>query len=188
LPAQSEKITRARADIEAAIRAFTDADWARLHMAAKSFVFGTGWDFGDLVQEAQLRTLLGTRNCPVDVDVMKHLIDTMSSIADAERKKALNRTPHIPILQVAEHEAMDPPSLDWSAEDQLIYAAVIDELLGQFPDDVVAREMVESIIAGFETEEIKQLTGLQGTAYNSKRTLVRRRLLKFSKRREDDRP
>ena len=76
MPAETEKIFRPRADIEAAVRGFTAADWARLHKVGKLYAYGTGWDFEDLLQEAQLRTLRGTRNCPTDVEVMKHLIDT----------------------------------------------------------------------------------------------------------------
>jgi hypothetical protein len=52
-----------------------------------------------------------------------------------------------------------------------------------FDDDPVARELVEGILARFDTEQLKELTGLQGTAYNTKRTLVRRRLLKLSPKR-----
>jgi RNA polymerase sigma-70 factor (ECF subfamily) len=168
LPVDDEKTPRTRDDVEAAIRAFSIADWSRLHKVAKAFSFKTGWGFEDLLQEAIMRTLQGTRNCPSDVDVMKHLIDTMSSIADGEREKAHNQLPHVPTAQPGIEDAEDPASPEWSAEDNLAY------------DDPVARELVEGILARFDTEQLKELTGLQGTAYNTKRTLVRRRLLKLS--------
>jgi hypothetical protein len=185
LPAGTEITHRQRADVEAAIRGFTDADWARLHKIGKIFAKGTDWDFEDLLQEAQLRTLRGTRNCPMEVDVMKHLIDTMSSIADGERDKAPNKLPHVSVIAGASLEAVDPPSPDWSAEENLLFKAGREELLALFDDDEKAREMVDGIIAGFDTDELKQLTGLQGTSYDSKRTLVRRRLLRhFSRKTE----
>jgi RNA polymerase sigma-70 factor (ECF subfamily) len=147
---------------------------------ARSFCFKTGWGFEDLLQEAIVRTLQGTRNCPSDVDVMKHLVDTMSSIADGEREKAHNQVPHMPTTQPGVMDAAEPASAEWSAEENLVYEGGRAEILAIFDDDPVARELVEGILARFDTEQLKELTGLQGTAYNTKRTLVRRRLLKLS--------
>jgi hypothetical protein len=180
LPVDDAKTSRTRDDVEAAVRAFSIADWSRLHKVAKAFSFKTGWGFEDLLQEAIMRTLQGTRNCPSDVDVMKHLVDTMSSIADGERDKAHNQVPHVPIAQPGIEDAEDPASPEWSAEDTLAYESGRAEILAMFDDDPVARELVEGILARFDTEQLKELTGLQGTAYNTKRTLVRRRLLKLS--------
>jgi len=59
LPAEIEKKFRPRAEIEATIRGFTAADWARLHSVGRIFASGTDWDFEELIQEAQLRTLRG---------------------------------------------------------------------------------------------------------------------------------
>jgi hypothetical protein len=180
LPVDDEKAARTRDQVEAAIRGFSVADWARLHQLAKSFCFKTGWGFDDLLQEAIMRTLQGTRNCPSDVDVMKHLIDTMSSIADGEREKAHNQVPHMPTAQPGVMDAAEPASPEWSAEEKLVYEGGRAEILAIFDDDPVARELVEGILAHFDTEQLKELTGLQGTAYNTKRTLVRRRLIKLS--------
>jgi hypothetical protein len=180
LPVDDEKTSRPRDDVETALRAFSIADRARLHNVAKAFSFNTGWGFDDLLQEAIMRTLQGTRNCPSDVDVLKHLVDTMSSIADGEREKAHNQLPHVPTAQPGVEDAEDPASPDWSAEDNLAYEGGRAEILAMFDDDPIARDMVEGILARFDTEQLKELTGLEGTAYNTKRTLVRRRLLKLS--------
>jgi hypothetical protein len=174
------KTPRTRDEIEAAIRSFSVADWARLRKLGKAFEYDTGWEREDLVQEAILRTLQGTRNCPNDIDVMKHLIETMSSIADGEREKAHNQALHLPTAQPGLQGAVDPTSAEWSAEEKLLYEGEVAEILANFDDDPVARELVEGILAGFDTEQLKELTGLEGTPYNSKRTLVRRRLLKLS--------
>ena len=180
MPVDDEKTTRTREDVETTIRAFSVREWGRLHKLANAFSFKTGWEFEDLLQEAILRTLQGTRNCPPDVDVTKHLIDTMSSIADGEREKAHNQAPHLPTVQPGVEHAADPASPAWSAEEKLVYEGGRAEILTMFDDDPVARELVEGILARFDTEQLKELTGLQGTAYNTKRTLVRRRLLKLS--------
>jgi hypothetical protein len=183
LPGHDAKTIRTRVEFEAAIGCFSDADWARLDSLARSFAFSTGWDPDDLLQEAIVRTLQGTRNCPTSVGVMKHLADTMSSIADTERSKGRNQHSHVPIVQPGLILAEDPPSPTWSAEDTLVYQGERAELLALFDDDPIAREMVEGILADFDTDQLKDLTGLQGNAYDSKRTLIRRRLQKFDAKR-----
>jgi hypothetical protein len=190
VPIDGKKAVRTREEVEANIRAFSAADWARLHKLANSFKFDTKWDLEDLLQEAIVRTLQGTRNCPIDVTVIKHLIETMSSIADGEREKAHNQTPHVPISPASidttvepTGQRADPPSLDWSAEERLVYESGKTEILTMFNDDSVARELVDGVLAGFDTEQLQELTGLRGTAYNTKRTLIRRRLLKLSPKR-----
>lgn len=178
--AEEGKKTLTRDDVEAAIRAFTIAEWTRLRSVAKAFSFMTGWDPEDLLQEAMLRTLRGTRNCPDDVDVVKHLIGTMESVSDGEREKTHNQVPHVPMAQPGVEGGEDPASQEWSAEEVLLYEGGREEVLAMFDDDLVAREMVEGILAGFDKAQLKDLTGLDGTAYDSKRTLIRRRLQKFS--------
>jgi RNA polymerase sigma-70 factor (ECF subfamily) len=179
---KDEKTCRTRDDVEASIRTFSVADWSRLHKVARAFAFNSGWTFEDLLQEAILRTLQGTRNCPGDVDVMKHLIESMSSISDGEREKSRRQATHLLIAQPGFEDAEDPPSPEWSAEDNLVYEGGKAEILAMFDDDPVARDLVEGILARFDTNQLKELTGLEGTAYNTKRTLVRRRLQKFSPR------
>jgi hypothetical protein len=183
LPGYEGKAIRTRQEFEAAIGRFSDGDWARLDGLARSFAFCTGWESDDLLQEAIVRTLQGTRNCPTSVDVIKHLADTMSSIADTERSKGPNKHPHVPIVQRGLDLGEDPSSPNLSPEDTLVYRGEHAELLKLFDDDPIAKEMVEGILAGFDTDELKKLTGLQGTAYDSKRTLIRRRLQKFDAKR-----
>ncbi|MDB5620420.1 hypothetical protein [Tardiphaga sp.] len=176
---RDNKAARPREEIEGTIRAFTAADWSRIHSVALSFMYGTGWDPDDLSQEAILRTLQGKRNCPTDVDLMKHLIDTMSSIADGERKKPRSSIVHLPTMQPDIEDAVDPASPDWNAEEKHFYQAQRSEILAIFDDDQTARDLVEGLLEGFDTDQLKELTGLDGTGYASKRTLIRRRLVKL---------
>jgi hypothetical protein len=86
----------------------------------------------------------------------------------------------VPTTQPGVEDAADPTSPEWSAEEKIVYEGGKAEILAMFDDDPVARELVEGILARFNTEQLRELTGLQGRAYNTKRTLVRRRLLKLS--------
>ena len=179
LQRQDQKAVRSRQEVEAAICGLSTTEWARIDSVARSFSFGTGWESDDLSQEAVFRTLRGTRNCPVEVDVVKHLIDTMSSIADGEREKAHNQLVHLPTVQAGIEDGIDSPAAEWSAEEQKAYDDGRNEILAIFDDDTVARDLVEGILAEFDADQLKELTGLDGTAYATKRTLIRRRLLKL---------
>ena len=184
MSAREAKSIRARGEIEAVLRVFTPAQWARLHYVAKIHAWRTGWTFEELLQEAILRTLAGDRNCPSDVNIIKHLADSMSSIADGERKKAPNQSPHVPVVgpgaPVAGAE--NPAAPEISEEEALVGAADQDEIrrevLAIFDDDPVARDIVEGIMANYSADDLKELSGLQGKDYASKRRLIRRRLNK----------
>lgn len=53
-------------------------------------------------------------------------------------------------------------------------AALRSAMLALFNDDSQARDLVEGIMEGFSADELRELTGLAGTAYASKRRLIRR--------------
>jgi hypothetical protein len=59
-----------------------------------------------------------------------------------------------------------------SREAKLIAAAVLD----LFADDPIAEVMVVGIMEEMDGEELRALTGLDGTAFASKRRLIRRRI------------
>jgi hypothetical protein len=115
---------------------------------------------------------------------MKHLIDSMSSIADGEREKAHNKAIHVAIVQpgATVADALDPAMPDPSREDVLVDLADKEEtrqlVLAEFDDDEIARDLVDGIMADFTTDDLKELSGLQGKDYASKRRLIRRRLNK----------
>lgn len=58
--------------IEDAVRAFSDADWVRLKRTAQRYAISP-LESDDLIQEAIMRALAGTRKCPKDVDVARFL-------------------------------------------------------------------------------------------------------------------
>lgn len=86
---------------------------------------------------------------------------------------------HLPTVQAGIEDGIDSPAAEWSAEEQKAYDDGRNEILAIFDDDTVARDLVEGILAEFDADQLKELTGLDGTAYATKRTLIRRRLLKL---------
>lgn len=173
---------RSQDDIATAINAFTDAQWARLRKMAEKYRYAMEPD--DLLQEAFKRALEPDgRNCPTNVDVVWFLVEAMRSIANGESEKAKGRPKLTPI---ANHggsndntEELPDDSIisaeDWLAREQEA-GNTRRKILTLFDDDPAARDIVEGRIADLTADELRELTGLNETAYASKLRLIRRRI------------
>lgn len=172
---------RNRDEIADAIRTLTSADWARLRKVANYYArpqIGPK----DLLQEAFVRALDG-RTCPAHVDVVKFLAEAMRSIADSESEKVEHRLPLVSIAAKtgeALPQAVDHPDSALSAEDWLIdeeeAGLLRRNILAIFDDDPVAQIIVEGMMEEMNAEELRELSDLDKTAYDSKRKLIRRRI------------
>lgn len=172
---------RSKTDIVEAIRSFSDGDWLALDKAARLFAGGTGGSPEDLKQEAVVRALEGTRTCPSTVPVRTFLAKTIRSIADGERNKVLLRAP-AEAVAIMDAESGPPEVRDESpgVEKRMIRAEederIRQGLFALFPDDAIARDILDGLMADLTPDEIRDLTGLDKTAYDSKRKLMRRRI------------
>jgi RNA polymerase sigma-70 factor (ECF subfamily) len=173
--------TRSRNEIESAIRSFTPADWVRLKKVARYYSSGRPIEANDLLQEAFVRAIDG-RTCPTHVDVVKFIAEAMRSIASGEAEKAEHRLALVSVAKTGDHQAkaLNFPDPAENAEDELINQQRVTELrhalLVLFDDDPVARDVLEGIMEGMTAEELRELTDLDKTAYDTKRKLIRRRI------------
>lgn len=137
----------------------------------------------DLLHEAVHRALKekGGRKCPTNVDVVKFLAEAMRSISNGEYEKI----DQIDFVAIANHgdqleEQIDPWDSSPNPEEVVIAkqdeAAILSAALAPFDDDQAARDIVEGTLAGMNGQELRELTGLDQTAYDSKRKLIRRRI------------
>lgn len=173
--------TRSRDEIASAIHLLTAADWARLKLVARKYANGRPIEPDDLLQEAMQRAIDG-RVCPTHVDVVKFLAEAMRSIAHGETEKAEHKLVLVPVAKTGDHPAevlavADPAQ---SVEERMMSeqnAAVFRrDVLALFDDDPQARDIVEGTMEDMTPEELRELTGLSQTAYDSKRRLIRRRI------------
>ena len=178
--------TRSRDEIAAAIRAFTPADWARLKRVAAKYAFARPVSPDDLIQEAFLRAL-DTRVCPADVDVVKFLAEIIRSVADGEAEKIEHKAKLVPIANTGgpgdlvydiADEASDAEALLLEAEHAERCVAAHAGLITLFDDDPTAQLILEGMMDDMEGEELRELTGLDKVAYDSKRRAVRRKIAK----------
>jgi hypothetical protein len=189
LNAPQVAIVRSRDEIVEAIRAFSQADWARLNLVAKKYAYCHTLSDQDLLCEALDRALKeeGGRKCPTSVDVVKFLAEAMRSIASGESEKI----DKFRFVAVANHgnqivEQVELRDCSPNPEEVLIAkqdeADILKAALAPFDDDQAARDIVEGTLAGLNGQELRELIGLDQTAYDSKRKLVRRRIDKTYKK------
>lgn len=169
--------TRPTAEIADAIQTLSDADWIRLRKVANAYSRGRAIEAEDLLQEAMRRALDGGRNCPEDVGVVKFLAEVMRSIAHAAKETAANQPQLVPVANHSIDEtAVDPPGPTPGVEDNLQGNQEAAAILALFDDDETAQIMLEGMMEGMQGEDLKELTDLDQTAYQSKRKLIRRRI------------
>lgn len=170
---------RPPAEIADAIQALSDADWIRLRKVANAYSRGRSIEAEDLLQEAMRRALDGGRNCPAHVGVVKFLAEVMRSIAHAAKETAAHQPQLVPVANHSTAEtAVDPPDPAPGAEENLQGNQEIVAILALFDDDETAQIILEGMMEGMRGEELKELTDLDETAYQSKRRLIRRRITK----------
>jgi DNA-directed RNA polymerase specialized sigma24 family protein len=175
--------TRSKDEIAGAIRSFTSAQWARLRKVAQSYSYAL--DAEDLLQEAFSRALGDNeRHCPGDVDVVRFLAQVMRSIANGEYERAKRRPTFVALANHGgqQENALDPPDPaigvdDWLVREQQA-ARQCREILALFDDDPVARDILEGRVAELTADELRELTGLDATAYATKLRLIRRKINK----------
>ena len=173
--------SRSRNELEQAIDEFTDADWARLWKAAR-FYATYPVEPDQLIQEALLRAISGNRNCPTNVDVPKFLAEAMRSIANGGRSKVENRRVEVSLNDETRKdlEAITPKTPDLTPEERIISDEqchnIETGILKLFEDDEAAQLLVLGMMDGVEGTELRELTDLDETSFNSKRRLVRRRI------------
>jgi len=171
---------RSSDEIAVAIHAFTDAQWIRLRKVAAKYAWLCPFEADDLLQEAFCRALAGDRRCPSHVDPVRFLAEVTRSIADSGANKVENQIDVVPVMQpgaVAE-SAVDPTDSRMSPEQTMAAdedaEALRQAMLGLFPDDPQARDLLDGIMEGYEGEELRTLTDLDETSFASKRRLIRR--------------
>lgn len=172
-----------RQKLEEAIGAFSNADWMRLGSAAQLYaVYPVEPE--DMVQEALCRAIAGTRNCPKDVSVVRFLAEAIRSIAHDELQKVEHQRNEVSVHDetIENPDAIIPLEPGLTAEERIISneqsRGTENQLLELFEGDEKAQLIVMGMLDETEGAELKEITGLDQTGFNSKRRYVRRKLNK----------
>jgi RNA polymerase sigma-70 factor (ECF subfamily) len=150
----------------------TEADLLRLKVIARLQARGlppdVGW--GDLLQEAFVRVLDGSRRRPEGVPMVAFLAGVMRSIKEQYWRQARRGARQLPKL-LADLDAPNP-------ERQVIAIQEMDAINELFADDLPARQIISGLYEGRTPEETCAEHAMSTTDYDSTRRRMRRALLR----------
>ena len=181
-----------RIEVDRAIEALTSSELLQLQIFAYIRVRGLGraargrtWE--DLLAEARLRTLIGTRHWNRDVDFVMHLKGAMQSISNSWKRQFREEEPYLiselPIRNTQGHEYSpldDVISTHTTADQRLIDKDEEDRLIARFKDDLIATQVLLGLLDGHKKSEIMLMNGFDERKYAS----AVKRILKLLGRRK----
>lgn len=176
-------------DVAAALCVLTDADLLRLRAVARLRARalppagGTGWP--DLLQEAVLRALDGSRRWPPGVPLMVFLGGVMRSLCAEHWRRYRREGKELSavagaaanawqgtVARVPDHSPGSDPEQSYASAQAL---AALDRL---FADDAVALRVLAGLADGLTAAEIRHLYDLGEMEYDTIRRRMRRALLR----------
>src|SRR5580693_2911976 len=167
----SARAALAPRDIGAALAALSEDDLLRLRaiarLRARSLPGGISWS--DLLHEAVVRALAGTRPWPPGVPLLAFLAGVMRSLCD-EQWRRHRRQDHLPAPQGS--GVADDPERACAAAEVL---AAIQRL---FASDEAALKVITGLISGMAADEIRRHYGLTTVKYDTTRRRIRRTMLR----------
>ena len=170
-----------RDDLEESIAAFSNADWVRLRSVSQLYAIYPV-EPGELVQETLCRAIAGSRKCPCAVSVVRFIAEAIRSIAHDELQKVENQRDEVSVHDetIENPDAITPKEPGPTAEERMISneqnREIENRLLELFDGDDEAQLIVLGMLTGTEGAELREVTGLDQTGFNSKRRHVRRKI------------
>jgi hypothetical protein len=171
-------------ELRALIAAFTPLDWLRVRKAAMYFSKRCRLEWGELQNEALVRSLDGRRNCPRGVTVTTFLGNAIRSIAS----EADGTDGHVYLSEELEAQQSSASGLtDLTkpadpAASTMDAQKIIADVISAFDGDATSEMLFEGMIDGIEGQELRKLLELPQKEFDSKRRLVRRRLNDYAER------
>jgi DNA-directed RNA polymerase specialized sigma24 family protein len=173
-------------DLRVAFESFEAADLLRLNAAGRYFGWKCQTDGAELLGEAVVRALNGTRRCPRHVAATTFLIGVMKSLAS----EIIEKRGADPLSRIVADDTFSPDGLLASEptpapnpEDALAIkeaeegmAALVMEIESLFADDAEALTILRGEMNGLSAEEIREDGAIKEIAYNSARRRIRRRI------------
>ena len=180
------------ADVQRAIRAVDQPGWNGLHTAARDSLRrcrldDPARDHEDLVQEAFVRLLSGSRSWRRGIGFEYQVARVMDSIAcDWRRRVAEN--PEIRELELTSSDVgdedvasplPDPPSPERSIEDRRVAAGEAQEVAKLFADDAAALQVLGCMVLELTRHEMRERTQMSDKQLKATIRRVRRRAERF---------
>ena len=163
-----------------AICGLSDDENLRLKSICLQYSRYVGVEWNDLLQEAICRVNEGNRPHPRQLGTIPFLAGVVKSIA-YDQYQLISKRNEIS-LETGGENSLDIPDESANPAKVIANANEVEDIrrsvIELFADDVAAEVIAEGIMDGMEGEELRLLTDLDPTAFQSKRRLIRRRIQK----------
>jgi DNA-directed RNA polymerase specialized sigma24 family protein len=162
------------------IEGLSDADFARLESASRSFSRLCGIEAKDLLQEAYRRALDGSRTCGRDTEVVPFLCGVMRSLASQEVEA--RQDGHRPVAIMKNGEPVPPDvAADIVSPEQAAISAIDDrgalaKIEALVADDEQLQLLIEGIDDNMRGAELQELLGTDQKGLAALRRRFRRLL------------
>jgi RNA polymerase sigma-70 factor (ECF subfamily) len=175
----AETVDHTTVDAARAIHALSDTDLIRLKALARLWSRGlpNGLGWADILNEAIVRVLDGSRSWPRDVPLLAFLSGVMRSICDDQWRKARREL----LVRNGDGRAPGAPSEGSPTPDPertLAAAQALAEVNRLFASDPCALKVIAGLAEGFTPGEICRTYGMTELEYDTTRKRMRRTLLR----------
>jgi RNA polymerase sigma-70 factor (ECF subfamily) len=163
-------------DVGRALAALSDADLVRLKALARlwsrGLPGGIGW--ADVLNEAIVRSLDGSRRWPAGVPLLAFLSGVMRSIRDEHWRRARRDRALLVAAPDPDGSAVAPDN----PERVLAAAQALGAINGMFADDPAALKILAGLAEGMTASDIRLHYDMSEREYDSTRKRMRRALLR----------
>lgn len=165
--------------------ALSVADKTRIRKIASFRCIGTMLEQQDLLNEALVRTLDGTRAWRRGIDIVHHMDQVMRGIVWVERRRWEREHGDVPQRMTRNGEAtlgiIEPASGEPTPEQLLCGQRLYQQILGALADDPIAQSIMIGRMRGLTRAEITKELGLTAIKYASTCRTISRRLERFQR-------
>lgn len=168
----------------AALRQLSDSDLRRLKEVARLRAMGlAALDWGDLLNEAIIRLLEGSRRWPKDVSLVVFLIHTMRSIVSDQWRRQEKRVVAANSETRVDAETCDGevdrfPDVSMEPEARTTAAQALTRIGELFEHDVDALAVIAGMASGKSPTEILEENKMDRTRYATTQRRIRRGLVR----------
>jgi DNA-directed RNA polymerase specialized sigma24 family protein len=176
---------RTAADAACAIEALSETDLARLKALAQLWSRGLPGGFGwaDVLHEAIVRVLDGSRVWPFGVPILAFLSGVMRSICDDYWRRVRHEQQLLVSRDDQSRRGSSADPVDEVSDPERVAVAVagLAEIFRLFAGDPVALKIIDGMANGLVAKDICSAYGISALDYDTARRRMRRTLLRLQR-------